>query len=151
MWFSAPPERKPLCIMFEYAGVDNIDHETILQQTNEYLKQVNGYIECLEFVPRSVHLGSVYVENVWILKLNDMNTKFYTLKNGIRINDQKILVKSYDEFIFTEYENFIRNEKYKQLIRNHEKSIKAKQQQQQQLQQGGKSSANTIKQTKKSN
>ena len=122
MFFSSPPERKPLSVIFEYAGVD-IGHESILEETNKYLEQTGGHVESLEFVPRSVHFGSVYVENLWILTLNDMNTKFYTITNGIKIKDEKVSVKSYDEFIFSEYERFIRNEKYKKLIKNHEKAI----------------------------
>ena len=122
MWFNGPPDRKPLSVIFEYAGVD-IGHQTILDEVNSYLNSVSGFVESVEFVPRSVHFGSVYVENLWILTLNNMNTKFSTISNGIKIKDEKINVKSYDEFIFSEYEKFIRNEKYKLLIKNHEKSI----------------------------
>lgn len=122
MWFAAPPERKPNSVIFEYAGVD-MGHEIILDEANKYLKPIGGYVVSLEFVPRSVHLNSVYVENLWILTLNDMNTKFFTITNGLMFKDESIPCKSYDEFIFSEYENFIRNEKYKQLIKNHEKAI----------------------------
>ena len=122
MWFNGPPDRKPMAIIFEYAGVE-IGHQTVLDEVNQYLKEIDGFVESVEFVPRSVHFGSVYVENFWILTLNNMNTKFFTLTNGIRINNEKISVKSYDEFIFTEYEKFIRNEKYKLLIKNHEKCL----------------------------
>lgn len=122
MTFNGPPERRPLDVIFEYAGVD-IEHHTILDEVNKYLKNIGGYVKGLEFVPRSVHLGSVYVENQWILRLSDQNTKFFTITNGIQIKDEKISVKSYDEFIFGEYERYIRNEKYKQLIKNHEKAV----------------------------
>jgi hypothetical protein len=122
MWFAAPPERKPMGVVFEYAGVD-ISHETVLEEVNKYINHIGGNVESLEFVPRSVHVNSVHVDNLWILTLNDMNTKFYTITNGIVLGKQKIPVKSYDEFIFSEYEKFIRNEKYKQLIKNHEKAV----------------------------
>lgn len=126
MWFSGPPERKPLSVIFEYpsSGINSkIDHETILNQTNAYLKEIGGHVESLELIPRSVQFGSVYVEDLWVLTLNHMNTKFYTITNGIKINDEKILVKSYDDFIFSEYERFIRNEKFKKIIKNHEKVL----------------------------
>ena len=124
MWFSCPPERKPLSVIFESTGISaDIGHEQLLDETNNYLKEIGGHVESLEFVPRSVHFGSVYVENLWILTLNDMNTKFFTITNGLKIKDEKLTVKSYDEFIFSEYERFIRNEKYKKLIKNHEKAV----------------------------
>ena len=136
MWFSSPPERKPLSVIFESTGLSNdISHEKLLELTNNYLKNAScgeGKVESLEFVPRSVHFGSVYVENLWILTLSDMNTKFYTITNGLRLNpnnpEEKIAVKSYDEFIFGEYERFIRNEKYKKLIKNHERAVQQQQQ-----------------------
>lgn len=122
MWFAAPPDRKPFSVIFEYAGVD-MNHSTLLDEANKYLKDIGGHIISLEFVPRSVLLNSVYVENLWILNLNDNSTKFYLITNGLKIKDEIIHCKSYDEFIFAEYENFIRNEKFKQLIKNHEKAI----------------------------
>ncbi|CAF0708858.1 unnamed protein product [Brachionus calyciflorus] len=122
MWFASPPERKPFSVIFENAGVD-MSHETILDEANKYLKDIGGHVVSLEFVPRSVLLNSVYVENLWILNLSDNSTKFFTITNGLKIKDEIINCKSYDEFIFSEYENFIRNEKYKQLVKNHEKAI----------------------------
>lgn len=122
MWFATPPERKPMSVIFEYAGVD-LSHADILEEVNNYVKDIGGHVEGLEFVPRSVHVNSVHVDNMWILTLNDMNTKFYTITNGIVLRKHKVPVRSYDEFIFGEYENFIRNEKFKQLIKNHEKAV----------------------------
>ncbi|RNA28900.1 hypothetical protein BpHYR1_049586 [Brachionus plicatilis] len=122
MWFASPPDRKPFSVIFEYAGVD-MNHATLLEEANNYLKHIGGHVISLEFVPRSVLLNSVYVENLWILNLNDNNTKFFVITNGLKIKDEVINCKSYDEFIFSEYENFIRAEKYKQLIKNHEKAI----------------------------
>ena len=125
MWFNGPPERRPTSVVFECSGLE-MSHHTIVERVNESLKRVHGYVVSVEFVPRSVHFGSVYVENLWILTLNDMNTKFYTMTNGVQIkDDEKIAVKSYDDFIFQEYERFIRTEKYKQLIRNHEKAVQS--------------------------
>jgi hypothetical protein len=129
MWFSGPPERKPHSVIFEYpsSGINSkIDHETILNQTNIYLKEIGGHVESLELIPRSVQFASVYVEDLWVLTLNHMNTKFYTITNGIKINNETILVKSYDDFIFSEYERFIRNEKFKKIIKNHEKVLASK-------------------------
>lgn len=122
MWFNNAPERRPLDVIFEYAGVD-MEHQTVLDEVNKYLMEIGGYVKSVEFIPRSVHMGSVYVENQWILSLSDPNTKFFTITNGIQIKTEKISVKSYDEFIFSEYERFVRNEKYKQLIKNHEKAL----------------------------
>ncbi len=134
MWFAGPPERKPLSVIFEYPNTGphtcKIDHETILNETNKYLKEVGGFVESLELIPRSVHFGSVYVEDLWVLTLNNMNTKFYAISNGIKIGESEaggklLVVKSYDEFIFSEYERFIRNEKFKKIIKNHEKTFNA--------------------------
>ena len=129
MWFSGPPERKPLSVIFECPASSpnvKIDHETILNETTKYLEQIGGHVESLEMIPRSVHFGSVYVEDLWVLTFSSMNTKFYTITNGIQINDERVLVKSYDDFIFSEYERFIRNEKLKKIIKNHEKALATK-------------------------
>ena len=77
----------------------------------------------LEFVPRTVHFGSVYVDNQWILTLDSQHTKFYAITKGIRVDGEQIEVQSYDEFIFNEFEKFVRVEKYKNLIRGHEKAV----------------------------
>lgn len=122
MWFNGPPERKPRSVIFEYGG-DEFGHEKILEEATKCLKGTKGHVVSLEFVPRSVHLGSVYVENQWILTLDKEYTKFYTITNGIKIDDEQIEVQSYDEFIFNEFEKFIRVEKYKNLIRGHEKAV----------------------------
>ncbi len=124
MWFNGPPERKPLSVIFEYAGDDDFGHEKILQEVEKCLRTCHdGHVVSLEFVPRSVQLGSVYVENQWILTLNNQKTKFFCINNGLFVCDEKIEVQSYDEFIFGEFDKFIRVEKYKHLIKNHEKAV----------------------------
>ena len=122
MWFNGPPERRPLSVIFEFDNAE-YGHETILKEADNYLRAIDGRVVSLEFVPRSVHMGSVYIENQWILTLNSQNSKYLLVTNGVRIKDEIIPVKSYDEFIFNEYERFIRVEKYKHLIRNHEKAV----------------------------
>lgn len=122
MYFNGPPDRKPMSVIFEYDG-DEFGHEKIIDEVTKTLKPIGGHVVSLEFVPRSVHYGSVYVDNQWILTLNSQNTKFFAITNGIKIDDEQINVQSYDEFIFTEFERFIRVEKYKQLIKNHEKAV----------------------------
>ena len=122
MWFSAPPIFKPLSVVFEYAGFD-LTHETILDDVNKCLEGVNGQVVEIEFVPRSVHFGSVNVQNLWVLTLNHRDAKFYTISHGIEINSEKVIPKSYDDYIFTEYEKYIRTEKYKVMIKNHEKAV----------------------------
>jgi hypothetical protein len=128
MWFTAPPERKKMSIIFEYTDDTNSDdqsmtHEIILEEANKYLSDIDGSVQSLQFIPRSVQFGSVYINNFWILTLNDTNAKFYTIKNGLKIKDRLITCKSYDEFIFSEYEKFIRNEKYKEMVKNHERLV----------------------------
>jgi hypothetical protein len=122
MWFSAPPVFKSLSVVFEYAGFD-LTHETILEDVNKCLESVNGQVVEIEFVPRSVHFGSVYVQNLWILTLSDKDAKFFTISHGIEINGEKVIPKSYDDYIYTEYEKYIRTEKYKQMIKSHEKAV----------------------------
>lgn len=113
-----------MSVIFEYAG-DEFGHEKILEEVDKCLKGCsnNGRAVCLEFVPRSVQLGSVYVENQWILTLDCQKTKFFCITNGLRLGGDGVEVQSYDEFIFKEFERFIRVEKYKHLIKNHEKAV----------------------------
>lgn len=131
MWFSCPPERRPLSVIFELPTSDDtngdLGHQAILDEVNAYVKHVGGRVESVEFVPRSVLLNSVYVDNMWIVTLNDSSTKFFAINNGIEIRSRKYTARSYDEFIFAEYEKFIKTEKYKQLIRNHEKAVQTSQ------------------------
>lgn len=121
MWFSEPPARKPLSIIFDYGSVD-ITHKEIMDEVNKSLKGTGQVVE-VEFVPRSVHFSSVYVENMWIVSLTNKDAKYHTISSGIHVNDQKIMPKSYDEYINLEYEKYIRSEKYKKLIKNHEKHL----------------------------
>lgn len=131
MWFSCPPERRPHSVVFELATSEDVDgdlgHHAILDELNAYVKHVGGRVESVEFIPRSVLLNSVYVDNMWIITFNDSNTKFYAINNGIEIRGRKYTARSYDEFIFAEYEKFIKTEKYKQLIKNHEKAVQTSQ------------------------
>ncbi len=125
MWFSGPPQRRPLSVIFELTGggggdTDNIGHQAVLDEANAYL---TGRVDSVEFVPRSVLLGSVYVDNMWILTVSDAATKYQAINNGICIRGRKCIVRSYDDFIFDEYQKFVKTEKYKQLIRNHEKAV----------------------------
>ena len=122
MWFSGPPVFKPLSVVFEYAGFD-LTHETILEDVNNCLSSVKGQLEEIEFVPRSVHFGSVHVQNLWILTLNHKEARFYTISHGIEISGERVFPKSYDDYIFTEYEKYIRTEKYKVMIKNHERAL----------------------------
>lgn len=125
MWFNGPPDRKPLSVIFEIGG-DEIGHEKIIEEATKALKNTpkkGAHLVSIEFVPRSVHLGSVYVENQWILTLDSQDTKFFLTHNGINIDGHLATVQSYDEFIFSEFEKFIRVEKYKNLIKNHEKAV----------------------------
>ena len=122
MWFNGPPERKPLAVIFEYGG-DVFGHEKILEEVTKCLSGTKGHVVSLEFVPRTVHFGSVYVDNQWILTLDSQHTKFYAITKGIRVDGEQIEVQSYDEFIFNEFEKFVRVEKYKNLIRGHEKAV----------------------------
>lgn len=121
MWFNGPPERKPFSVIFEYCD-EEIGHEKILEEVSRCLKN-KGHVISLEYVPRSVQLGSVYVENQWILTLDSQKTKFFAITNGVDICGEQVPVQSYDEFIFSEFEKFIRVEKYKHLIKNHEKAV----------------------------
>lgn len=131
MWFPCAPERRPLSVIFELPTSDDtggdLGHQMILDEVNAYVQHLGGRVEGVEFVPRSVLLNSVYVDNMWIVTLNDSNTKFYTINNGIEIRGRKYAARSYDEFIFAEYEKFVKTEKYKQLIRNHEKAVQTTQ------------------------
>lgn len=123
MYFACLPERRPLSVIFELPSEADLGHQAILDEVNGYLKEVGGRVESVEFVPRSVLLNSVYIDNMWILTLNNSSTRFYTINNGIQIRGRKYGVRSYDEFIFAEYEKFVKTEKYKQLIRNHERAV----------------------------
>jgi hypothetical protein len=123
MWFSKPPERKPLSIIFECTGVD-VSHEEIIENINECLASIDGQVTQVEFVPRSVHLSSVYVDNLWIVTLNTKDAKYNLISREFFINGQKINAKSYDEYINMEYEKYIRSEKYRQLLKSHEKALK---------------------------
>jgi hypothetical protein len=121
MYFTEAPISKPTSIIFELGGFD-VSHSEVLDQVGKCLEDDWKVVE-LEFIPRSVHLGSVLVDNLWMVTLNQRDAKHFLITNGIIIDGRKILPKSHDEFMNTEYERFIRAEKYRELVRNHEKII----------------------------
>jgi hypothetical protein len=122
MYFTEAPVSKPLSIVFELNGFD-AGHSDILNETSKCLMNDDWKVTELEFVPRSVHFGSVFVDNLWIVTVNAKDAKYFLISHGVIINDQKIMPKSHDEFMNTEYERYIRAEKYRELIKNHEKAM----------------------------
>ncbi len=123
MFFNKAPTLKPSSIVLELNGFD-LSHMDIYEQINKFLKDAGGWkVVELEFIPRSVHFGSVFADNLWIVTLNEKDAQHYLISNGIVIDGHKALPKSHDEFMNTEYERFIRAEKYRELIKNHEKAI----------------------------
>ena len=112
MWFSSAPESKPFSGMFECADT-SIDHNVIMEEANEYLKLVDSFVVSLELLPRRVYLNTVYILDVWIVTLNDMKGKYHLIANGLTINGKHFHIRSYDEFMLAEYEQFMRHERKK--------------------------------------
>ncbi|CAF1354463.1 unnamed protein product, partial [Didymodactylos carnosus] len=136
-FFNDIPQKKPNALLCSMPNDLNLNHKQLLDllyeilQTDSGRTDVSRKILSLEYVARSVILNSVEVNDQWIIDCDTKETKNQLKEKGLKIsvgNHQRhpliIELRSYDEEIQKEYEKFLKSEKYRELIRTHDESIK---------------------------
>ncbi|CAF3473703.1 unnamed protein product [Rotaria sordida] len=139
-YFNGPPEKKPnaLLAILPPDITINIDHQRLYDALVERLKTLSTQensnreqqILSIQFVPLNCILNSNDISNQYIVECNTIETKQKLMEKPLKIvlNKQSIIIEfhSYDENIHREYEKFIKSEKYRELIKNHDVAVKRK-------------------------
>ena len=137
-YFSAQPERKANALIavlpLDYSL--KIDHRRLLEILYERLKSLSSEedvdvqrrIVSLEFVPLSCVFSSFDMANQFIVDCDGSESKEYLLSKPLKftVNKQSLTLElhSYDEFIQREYNKYLKAEKYRELIKNHDEAVK---------------------------
>jgi len=136
--FDGPPEKKPnalLAILPPDLSI-HIDHQRLFDALYDRLKtsltnenfNIEQQILSIEFVPLSCILNSNEISNQFIIDCDTIETKRQLMDKPLKIllNKQTTIIElqSYDENIQREYDKFIKSEKYRELIKNHETAVK---------------------------
>ena len=137
-YFDNPPEKKPnalLAILPTDSSI-SIDHQRLYDALYDRLKTVltdqnsnlTGRILSIEFMPLSCILNSSDIPNQFIVDCDSKETKKQLMDKPLKISVNKqsamIELRSYDEDMQREYEKFIKSEKYRELIKNHDAAVK---------------------------
>jgi hypothetical protein len=137
-YFEEAPEKKPnalLAILPSDSSI-NIDHQRLYDALYDRLKTslTNGdsiseqRIVSIEFIPLSCILNSNDISNQFIVDCDTIETKRQLMDKPLKIslnkNSAMIELHSYDEDMQREYEKFIKSEKYRELIKTHDASVK---------------------------
>lgn len=137
-YFSEQPAKKPnaLLAILPLESSINITHQQLYDSLIDRLKSiandddynVEERIISIEFVPTSCLLNSSDIPNEFIVDCDTNNTKRLLMEQPLKLvaNKQTIHIdlQSYDENMQREYEKFIKSEKYRELIKNHDAAMK---------------------------
>jgi hypothetical protein len=137
-YFNEPPSKKPnalLAIIPSDSSI-NIVHQHLFDALYDHLKtllinensNIKDRILSIEFVPLSCILNSNDIQNQFIIDCDTIETKRQLMDKPLKIvsNKQSIIIElqSYDENIQREYDKYIKSEKYRELIKNHDVAVK---------------------------
>jgi hypothetical protein len=135
-YFSEPPEKRPsalLAIIPPEAPID-IDHQVLYDALCDALKDSSSNsnseqrILSIEYLPLSCILNSLDMANQFVVNCDSNETKRQLMGKPLKITLNKysvnIELQSYDENIQREYEKFVKAEKYRELIKNHDAATK---------------------------
>ena len=137
-YFDGPPSKKPnaLLAILPIDSTIPIDHQRLYEALYDRLKtlpmnddvNLEQRILSIEFVPLSCILNSSDIPNQFIVDCDTIETKKQLMDKPLKISLNKqsamIELQSYDENMQREYEKFIKSEKYRELIKNHDAAVK---------------------------
>ncbi|CAF1078610.1 unnamed protein product [Adineta ricciae] len=131
-YFSEPPEKRPnaLLAIIPSESMITIDHQVLYDNLCDILRTAPNeqQILSLEYLPLSCILNSLDISNQFIIECDTNETKRQLMEKPLKIVSNKcsvlIELHSYDEAIQKEYEKFIKAEKYRELVKNHETAVK---------------------------
>ncbi|CAF0875575.1 unnamed protein product [Adineta ricciae] len=131
-YFSRPPEKRP-CSLLAILPTNcstSINHQQLLECLYDRLKtlftndkiDIKQRILSVEFLPLTCILDSNRISNQYIINCDTINTKQQLMSKPVKLHVNKQLfyieLHSYDEDLQKEYEKFLQEEKYRELIRN---------------------------------
>ena len=109
MYFYDPPSPRPLSMCFDYTGT-NITHVQIRLAIMNTLENIpNAKVTSLQFVARNVILGTIWVDNRWIVGLSTKQCVTVLMGRGIVLNGEPIKLRKYDDIIKEEYDKFVQH------------------------------------------
>ena len=137
-YFDGPPEKKAnaLLAILPLDSSIKIKHQYLLDGIYDRLSSssinetfdIKQRILSIEFIPLNCILNSYDISNYFIIDCDSLETKQQLMEKSLKFNLNKDLVTvelhSYDEDIQREYEKFIKAEKYRELIKNHDVAVK---------------------------
>lgn len=137
-YFSGPPEKKVNAVVItlpvEYPS--KITHEKLLDLLYDRLKsfptdeniKIRQRILSIEYLPLSCIFSSFDVANQFVVDCDGNETKQHLLDKPLTVIIHKhsiaLEIQSYDEYIQREYQKYLKAEKYRELIRNHDEAVK---------------------------
>jgi hypothetical protein len=116
----------------------NIHHQDLFDILYEQVKRlsdddnidIHQRILSLEFVPSTCVFGSLDLANYFVVDCDRIETKQHLLSSPLRFTHDHqsfpLELHSYDEYIQREYDKYLKAEKYKELIKQHEQAIRGK-------------------------
>ena len=136
--FDRPPEKKPhaLLAILPTELSTRIGHQRLLDAFYDRLKSgptdenspVDQRILSIEFIPLSCILNSSDIPNQFVIDCDTNETKQQLMEKPLKITVQKqsvlLELQSHDESMQREYEKFVKSEKYRELIKNHDEGKK---------------------------
>ena len=139
-YFTEPPEKKPnaLLAVLPLDSPIDIDHQRLIDCLYDHLKtlptneniDITQRILSIEYFPLSCILNSHDISNQFIIDCDTQETKRQLMDKPLKLNSKKhsatIELHSYDETMQKEYDKFIKAEKYRVLIKNHDEAVKRK-------------------------
>lgn len=137
-FFSDAPEKKPnaLIAILPANLSQTITHQCLLDGLAEHWQSsaendefdIEQKIVSLEFVPLTCILDSYHISNEFIIDCDCQQTKQELVDKTLKIQLKKQMISvdlfSYDEHMRKEYQKFLKSEKYRELIKNHEHAVK---------------------------
>ena len=100
------PASRPLTLCFEITGT-NTTHRQVLMSVMETIEHIPEARVCsLQFGARNVMLGTMWVDNRWIIDVSTKQCVNVLIGRGIQLNHETIKLRRYDDVIREEYEKF---------------------------------------------
>ncbi|XP_033641771.1 uncharacterized protein LOC117302083 [Asterias rubens] len=106
-FFTEPPVLSPLTICFAYPGVDLNHHDIVNAIQSMHTVGIDD-IESIQFVDMNVILGTAGINNRWLIKVKDFDTRYLLLCDGLKINGEYVIIRKYDDLNMEDYKEYQR-------------------------------------------
>ena len=108
--FSKEPEKHPCTVCFEYAGT-GLTHKTVKAAAEKTISRYRDTkVVTIQFMAKSVILSSMWVENRWVVRVNNENAQRALTVSGVNIFGKDVKCRRYDDVLAEEYKRFLEKE-----------------------------------------